>query len=131
MDKFKEFYKAKLSSREIANIKNSIEQWQEEGLSPKRMIRRLQDNRKKLKDQWKAERAFRTEANRINTEDVKAGAKKFGYNFFKTIIEPTACPLCKSFEGKVFSYKQLEKNEKLAPPHHPNCRCSLVIISKK
>ena len=126
---FQQFYIAKLSSRELENVRASIEDKQDDGVKPKKIISSLQGSRKKLKEEWKAERVYRTEAKKIETDKVKAAAKKFGENKFKVLLNRSACEACKKFsnnEQRVFTAKEISEKK---IPHHPNCLCKVVIWS--
>ena len=128
MNAFQEFWKSKLTGRELKNIRASIEEKEEEGVRPKKIISSLR-SRKKLKEDWKAERVYRTESNRIHSEQVKAGAKKYNKHHFKVLVEKGACELCRSYQNKIFTDKDLVKSTIV--PIHPSCRCTLLIAATR
>jgi hypothetical protein len=123
---FEEFWK-KLSSAEIRNIRENIKEWQDEGKSKKQMISSLSRGRKRLKEDWKAERVYRTEEKKMEVKQVKDAGKKFNQHHFKVFVERNACPLCQELENKIFTDDYLRHRQIV--PRHPQCRCSLLLYN--
>jgi len=70
-----------------------------------------------------AERLMQTELARVQTEAQKQSFERNDYDQYEFIAEPTACPICKAIDGKIFAVKDMMPGEN-ASPIHPNCRCS-------
>jgi len=70
-----------------------------------------------------AERLMQTELARVQTEAQKQSYERNGYDQYEFIAEPTACPICRALDGKVFDVKKMLPGEN-ASPIHPHCRCS-------
>jgi SPP1 gp7 family putative phage head morphogenesis protein len=126
MSDFKEFWKH-LSGAELRNIRAQIAEDMDDGVKPKKTIASLSRGRKKLKEDWKAERVYRTEAKKIEVKSIKASAKKFGANHFKVFVEPKACDKCVALNNKVFTTDYLKHRQIV--PAHPQCRCQLLMYN--
>ena len=70
-----------------------------------------------------AKRLLVTEGARVASQMQKRSFEQYGYDEYEYIAEPTACDICKPFDGKVFKVKDMEPGENAAPMH-PYCRCS-------
>ncbi|WP_333678390.1 minor capsid protein [Muricomes intestini] len=70
-----------------------------------------------------AERLMQTELARVQTEAQKQSYERNGYDQYEFIAEPTACPICRALDGKIFDVKKMLPGEN-ASPIHPRCRCS-------
>ena len=70
-----------------------------------------------------AERLMQTELARVQSEAQKQSYDRNGYDQYEFIAEPTACPICRAMDGKIFDVKDMMPGEN-ASPIHPNCRCS-------
>lgn len=70
-----------------------------------------------------AQRLMQTELARVQSDAQQRSYKKYGYDQYEFIAEPTACPICKKMDGKIFDVNDMEPGENMAPIH-PNCRCS-------
>jgi len=86
--------------------------------------------RKFTLDQPAAARVFWTETKRDDTNAVLDIGKEIGFDTYKVILSPSACPVCvkKTDNGaKIFKAAELEKSgHGHKPPFHPNCYCVLV-----
>lgn len=72
---------------------------------------------------YDAERLMQTELARVQTEAQKQSYERNGYEQYVFIAEPTACPVCKAIDDKVFDVAKMMPGEN-ASPMHPHCRCS-------
>lgn len=70
-----------------------------------------------------AERLMQTELARVQSEAQKQSFERNEYDQYEFIAEPTACPICRAMDGKIFAVKDMMPGEN-ASPIHPNCRCS-------
>lgn len=70
-----------------------------------------------------AERLMQTELARVQTEAQKQSYERNGYDEYVFIAEPTACPICRALDDKVFKVSKMMPGEN-ASPMHPHCRCS-------
>ena len=70
-----------------------------------------------------AETLMQTELARVQTEAQKQSYDRNGYDQYIYIAEPTACPVCRVLDDKVFDVKKMMPGENAAPMH-PHCRCS-------
>jgi uncharacterized ParB-like nuclease family protein len=83
----------------------------------------------KLPEKWQAERVFRTEAKKIESDAIKEDAEVMEIDKFQIILSPDPCPLCRSVTGdgdRIFDKSQLSIKGREIPPIHPNCRCILL-----
>lgn len=64
-----------------------------------------------------------TEAGRVQIEAQKQSYDRAGYSQYIVVCEPTACPVCREHDGKVYNVKDLMQG-KNAPMFHPFCKCS-------
>jgi SPP1 gp7 family putative phage head morphogenesis protein len=124
---FQQFFKAKLSGRELKTIRGKIERLQDAGVKPKKIVGVVEGQSKKLDEKWKAERVYRTETKKLETEKVLEASNKFKIKHFKIFAEKGACESCRKLEGRVYSQKDIEKVGTV--PHHPQCRCSVVLYN--
>lgn len=92
-----------------------------QGKNPRDMAREL----RKLFDssKYEAERLMRTESARIQTAIQKKSYEMYEIEKYEFIAEPTACPLCKPLDGRIFKVEKMEPGTNAAPMH-ANCRCS-------
>lgn len=72
-----------------------------------------------------AERLMVTELTRVRTEAQRQSFERNGYENYEFIAEPTACPICRALDGKVFEVSKMLPAENAAPMH-PHCRCSVA-----
>lgn len=70
-----------------------------------------------------AETLMQTELARVQTEAQKQSYDRNGYDQYIFIAEPTACPVCRALDGKVFDVKKMMPGTNSAPMH-PHCKCS-------
>lgn len=70
-----------------------------------------------------AERLMITELSRVQAEAQKQSYIRNGFDEYEFIAEPTACPICRSLDGKHFKVSKMMPGEN-AHPMHPRCRCS-------
>lgn len=70
-----------------------------------------------------AERLMITELSRVQAEAQKQSYIRNGFDEYEFIAEPTACPICRSLDGKHFKVSKMMPGEN-AHPMHPNCHCS-------
>lgn len=126
---FQTFFKSKLSGRELKTIRRKIENLEDKGIKPKKIVNVIEGQSKKLDEKWKAERVYRTETKRLETEKVVEAADKFNIKHFRVIVDKSACDNCKKLAGKVFSQKDIEKAGIV--PHHPQCKCSVTLYRPK
>lgn len=127
-DDFKTFWiEKKLSRPEIKNIRRELKGMREEGATFDEKMDAVQE-RKRLAEDWKAERVVRTEDKKLETREVKRDAKKEGKRLFKIMRASSSCPYCNMVTrdgSRVFTDLELTAGGKSFPPFHPNCRCSL------
>jgi len=126
-NEFHKFFKARLSQRELKTIRRKIENLEDKDISPKKIVNVVEGQSKKLDEKWKAERVYRTETKKIETEKILEASDKFKIKHFKIFAEKDACKNCKALEGKVFSQKDIEKAGLV--PHHPNCSCKILLYN--
>ena len=74
-----------------------------------------------------AERLMITEMARVQTGAQEEAFKEYGYEEYGWAIEPGACSICKSMEGKVFKVADMQVGVN-AVPVHPHDRCSHFAI---
>ena len=74
-----------------------------------------------------AERLMITEMSRVQTGAQETAFKEYGYDSYGWAIEPNACSICKSMEGKVFKVADMQVGVN-AVPVHPHDRCSHFAI---
>lgn len=92
-----------------------------QGKNPRELAREL---RKRVDvSRTNAERLMITELARAQTEAQKLSFEKNGFKEYKFLAEPTACPICKAIDDRVFPVAKMMPGEN-APPMHPYCRCS-------
>ena len=72
-----------------------------------------------------AERLMITELSRVQAEAQKQSYIRNGFDEYEFIAEPTACPICRSLDGKHFKVSKMMPGEN-AHPMHPNCHCSVA-----
>ncbi len=125
---FKTFWKttnAPLSETEIDELGNKIEQFEDKRVPSSKIISWLQNAKpSKLGEKWKAERVWRTESKKIESEAIVDDADELGYTKFRISLAPDACELCRKLAGngeKIFDSSELTKDGTPIIPHHPNC----------
>ena len=96
-----------------------------QGLHPRdfrsRVMPNIRDNVKNKN--YAAMRLLATELCRVQIDAQAKSYERNGYESYKYLAEPTACPHCKVLDNKVFRVEKMVIGEN-APPMHPNCRCS-------
>ena len=126
------FEKSKLTKAELVDVQNTIASLQKKGFSSSKIIDALQQKNAKLKERWKAERAFWTETKREDTGIIGELGEDIGFEDYKVILSPHACKTCrdKSDGGrKIFKDSDLNKSGYgHVPPFHPNCYCFLIPV---
>ncbi len=121
--------KAKLTKSELVQIQDLIHKMQMKGLPSSKIIAALQKSNGKLIDKYVAERAYYTEVKSMETKTVARASEDLGFDTFKVMLSPHACPLCmkKSQNGnKIFKSNEVRKGNGEVPPFHPNCYCLLL-----
>ena len=91
--------------------------------------RRMASNIKKQFNvsQKDAERLMATELRRVQTDVAMDAYKAEGITQYEYMaVNPKACPLCRSFNGKIYEVKGAEVGnpEHPLPPMHPRCHCT-------
>lgn len=74
-----------------------------------------------------AERLMATELRRVQTDVAMDAYKAEGITQYQYMaVNPKACPLCRSFNGKIYEVKGAEVGnpEHPLPPMHPRCHCT-------
>lgn len=96
-----------------------------QGRNPKVLAR---DVRKQFDvTRYQSERLMITEMARVQTGAQETAFKEYGYEEYGWVIEPGACSVCKSMEGKVFKVADMQVGIN-AVPVHPHDRCSHFAI---
>ncbi|MBN6890073.1 SPP1 gp7 family putative phage head morphogenesis protein [Cytobacillus horneckiae] len=70
-----------------------------------------------------SERLMRTEMARVQGDVFKDSMKQGDYDAYEYIAEPSACPICKALDGKVFQLNEMTIGVNMYPMH-PNCKCA-------
>lgn len=70
-----------------------------------------------------SERLMRTEMARVQGDVFKDSMNQGDFDAYEYIAEPSACPICKSLDGKVFNLKDMKVGVNMYPMH-PNCKCA-------
>ncbi|WP_433956985.1 minor capsid protein [Cytobacillus horneckiae] len=70
-----------------------------------------------------SERLMRTEMARVQGDVFKDSMKQGDYDAYEYIAEPSACPICKALDGKVFNLNDMKIGVNMYPMH-PNCKCA-------
>lgn len=119
-----------LSDKEITEARGLIAYYNKHRYTATQTIKALQRKFGKLASQSDAARVYWTETKRDDTRAVANLGKEIGFDKYKVILSPSACPICvkKTSDGKkVFSQKDIEKTAHGAfVPFHPNCYCIAV-----
>lgn len=79
-----------------------------------------------------AERLMATELRRVQTDVAMDAYKAEGITqYMYMAVNPNACPLCRSFNGKIYEVKGAEVGnpEHPLPPMHPRCFCTTAAYS--
>jgi hypothetical protein len=142
--KFKEYYKSivygegneyfwkseALTEKEITDIQKYIYDLQQKGLPSAKIIKQLQSYNSKLKEKYKAERAYFTEIKRNESLVVGDAGENLELTKYRVLLSPHACPICmqKTQGGKkIFKNTDFQKDGYgYVPPFHPNCYCSII-----
>lgn len=92
-----------------------------QGQNPRQLAREL----RKTMDAgvYNSERLLRTELSRVQGDVFKDSMEQSDYHAYEFISEPTACPICKALDGKIFQLSEMQVGKNMYPMH-PNCRCS-------
>lgn len=127
------FHNARFSDRVWMNqdlLKAELEKLLQRGLISGKGPKELSKEVRKLFGSKKsdAERLLRTELARVQTEAQKQSFERNGYTEYEFVAEPTACPICRALDGKIFLVRKMMPGENAAPMH-PNCRCSCAAHS--
>lgn len=72
-----------------------------------------------------AERLMITELARVQTEAQKQSFERNGFEEYTFLALGTACPTCRTLDGKHFKVVKMMPGTN-APPMHPRCRCSVA-----
>lgn len=72
---------------------------------------------------YEARRLAVTESCRVQVGVQKNVMLDNGFEYYVWVTEPTACPYCKSMEGKSFNTADMQPGLN-APPGHPHCHCT-------
>ncbi len=141
MEEFKQFWKKltsnefrkadKLTGDQLDSVRQDIKKWQDEKYKSSEIIGKLMRKYSDLKEKWKAERVYYTEVKRFESKEIKIDSQDVGYNKFRIIPSPNACPLCIAVSkdgNKIFKGKDLIYKGRGIPPIHPNCYCQLVPV---
>ncbi len=119
-----------LTKKEIEEARALIALYNKKHKTATQIIQALQKRFGKLAYKPDAARVFWTETKKADTEAVHELSKELGFDTFKVILSPSACPVCrkKTSDGnKVFKSTEISKSGYgHAPPFHPNCYCILV-----
>jgi len=129
-NRFKLFWKTKLTARELRGIRSEIKTFRDEGRPYGSKVDAVMDMKpKKLDEEWKAERVVRTEDKRLETREVKAEAKELGYEKFIILPSYNACEDCIAFSDngkRIFTKEELlDGHGRNRPPVHVQCQCML------
>lgn len=93
-----------------------------QGLNPRELAREL---RKVFNTSiYNSERLLRTELGRVQGDVARDSFKQADIEQYVWIAEPSACPLCKELDDKIFNLKDAEVGINYIP-RHPNCLCSV------
>lgn len=126
------FEKVALTKSELVSIQQAISLLQKKGLPSSEIITALQKKNAKLRERWKAERAYWTEVKMADTQKVGDIGEDIGFDNYQVILSPNACKTCrrKSDNGtKIFKNQDIEKSGYgHVPPFHPNCYCILIPV---
>lgn len=125
-----DFYNATFSQRiwsHMDNLKSDLAIELQKGfiagVSSREMARRLKEHAfdKSEKDAF---RLARTELRRIQTDVAKDNYERNGIEQYEYMaVNPSACPICKELDGRIFDVKKMKAGLN-APPIHPNCHCT-------
>jgi hypothetical protein len=141
---FKEFWKKinmgqsiqkseRLSRDELVKVQQTIATLQRRGIPSSKIINKLQQEHEKLREHWKAERAYWTEVKRDDTKLVGRASDDLEIDKFRVILSPHACPICiKKTDngGKIFKSNDITKSGYgHVPPFHPNCYCIIIPVA--
>tara|TARA_R110000824_G_scaffold367453_3_gene556626 strand:+ start:11493 stop:12350 length:858 start_codon:yes stop_codon:yes gene_type:complete len=123
----------------------------ETGVTPTQLRQRVQDWAKQGGDQdravkWRAERIARTEASRALNQGQVAAWEDSGLKRMKWAIAPNPCEFCAAMKKQAHGIGQpflsvgstlkgtkggqmnVDYDNVMTPPLHPNCRCTLLPI---
>lgn len=128
-----EFSKSQaLTKHELMEVQRTIASMQKRSLPAEKIIAALQKEQNKLREKWKAERAYYTEVKRQDTNKVGEAGEELDFDKYRVILSPHACKTCreKTENGrKMFKSSDLEKSGYgHIPPFHPNCYCILLPV---
>ena len=124
-----DFYNATFSERiwsHMDNLRSEISIELQKGFIAGIGSRQMATNLRKVFDVSvrDAHRLARTELRRIQTDVAKDNYERNGieeYDFMA--VNPSACPICRDLDGKIFKVTEMVAGEN-APPIHPNCHCT-------
>lgn len=110
------FHNARFSNRIWMNqdlLKAELEKLLKRGLISGKGSKELAKEVRNLLGSKKhdAERLLRTELARVQTEAQKQSFERNGYTEYEFIAEPTACPICRALDGKIFLVKKMMPGE--------------------
>ena len=126
------FYNATFSQRiweHQSLLKNALADELQKGLIAGIGSRQMATNIRKQFDVSRkdAERLMATELRRVQTDVAMDAYKAEGITQYEYMaVNPNACPLCKSFNGKIYEVKGAEVGnpDHPLPPMHPRCHCT-------
>jgi SPP1 gp7 family putative phage head morphogenesis protein len=79
-------------------------------------------------EKWRAERIARSETIRAQEQGNLAAWKEGGFSQKVWLANPDCCDICQDLDGKVVDIDEPffddHYGDGMAPPAHPNCRCS-------
>jgi rubrerythrin len=120
----------KLSDSEITEARGLIAYYNKHRYTATQTIKALQRKFGKLSEEYKAARVYWTETKKDDVTATAELGKEIGFTKYKTVLSPSACPLCrkKSDNGnKIFSQKEIEKTAHGDfVPWHENCYCIVI-----
>ena len=97
------------------------------GIGSREMARRLRESYDV--SQSDAHRLMVTELRRVQTDSAIDSYKAMGFSQYEYMaVNPNACPICRSLNGKVYDIEGAEVGnpDHPLPPLHPRCHCSLA-----
>ena len=124
-----DFYNATFSDRiwsHMDNLKSDISIELQKGFIAGIGSRQMASNLRKKFDvsERDALRLARTELRRIQTDVAKDNYERNGFSEYEYLaVNPSACPICRELDGKIFKVAEMKAGEN-APPIHPNCHCT-------
>lgn len=124
-----DFYNANFSERiwmHMDNLKSELSIELQKGFIAGIGSQKMATNLRKKFDVSRrdADRLARTELRRIQTDVAKDNYERNGIGEYEYMaVNPSACPICRELDGKIFKVADMNAGEN-APPLHPNCHCT-------